>query len=376
MSSNNSSYSFSVSFYFYSLNFDKIKRSDTAIYSCKSTTDEWSNITLSVINDSDHRYSSEVDKLILAKLTEIRDKKKIRSKNGQPKFKNMNLMPLVITKTFGESVKFNCVSEGDPIPTISWTKDGKQLKRNKGPTFIENWYLDMEELNVDDNGAYTCHVCNIYSCINFTTILEVTPLKIFEKFVEDHDILSQIMECDTDDCQLKDEEDNDEDDNYFENTQTSNLEENNSADENYDETDQSANNKTTDYDDYVVDETDQSNNTTTDQNEEFFLEFKKELPNYIGKPSGNMINLICRARGNPPPTSIEWTKNGLNITRHMGNVIYRKWSLVLEDLVPSDDGVYMCKVCNKITCITARTMVRVQGKQNFKLNFSNKILIN
>lgn len=50
------------------------------------------------------------------------------------------------------------------------------------------------------------------------------------------------------------------------------------------------------------------------------------LNRLVVKPSGNMINLKCQAKGEPEPT-IEWTKDGQKIERKMGQVTYSKWKV-------------------------------------------------
>lgn len=79
------------------------------------------------------------------------------------------------------------------------------------------------------------------------------------------------------------------------------------------------------------------------------------------KPSGNMVHLKCPAVGNPMP-NITWTKDGAPILRSMGEVTYRKWAIILEDLVPKDSGHYTCFVCNIYGCVNYTTRLDVTGK--------------
>lgn len=64
--------------------------------------------------------------------------------------------------------------------------------------------------------------------------------------------------------------------------------------------------------------------------------------------------------GTPEPT-IEWTKDGEKINRRIGEVHYRKWAIILEDLVPADSGHYTCRVCNIHKCISYTTRLEVKG---------------
>lgn len=73
-----------------------------------------------------------------------------------------------------------------------------------------------------------------------------------------------------------------------------------------------------------------------------------------------MVKLRCAAAGNPEP-NITWTKDGGEINRNVGKVTFRKWAIVLEDLVPKDSGHYTCELCNVFGCIKHRTRLDVKG---------------
>jgi Immunoglobulin I-set domain len=79
------------------------------------------------------------------------------------------------------------------------------------------------------------------------------------------------------------------------------------------------------------------------------------------KPSGNMIKMKCPAKGNPDP-KWEWTKNGTPIERKLGQVLYQKMAITLEDLIPADNGLYTCKICNIYGCINFTSKLEVSGK--------------
>lgn len=86
-----------------------------------------------------------------------------------------------------------------------------------------------------------------------------------------------------------------------------------------------------------------------------------QLNRLVVKPSGNMIKLRCTSNGNPEPT-IQWTKDGKSIERKMGQVQVGKWAITLEDLIPDDSGLYVCKICNIHGCINHTTKIEVEGK--------------
>ena len=66
-------------------------------------------------------------------------------------------------------------------------------------------------------------------------------------------------------------------------------------------------------------------------------------------------------KGYPEP-NITWTKDSAEIVRSVGQVVYRRWSITLEDSTQKDSGAYTCKVCNLHGCVNHTTQLRVQGK--------------
>ena len=95
-----------------------------------------------------------------------------------PYFSNLNSLNRLVAKPSGNFIKLKCPAKGDPEPTIEWTKDGRQIDRKMGQVQYSKWAITLEDLIEDDSGAYTCKICNIHNCINFTTKLEVKG-KIF-----------------------------------------------------------------------------------------------------------------------------------------------------------------------------------------------------
>lgn len=85
-------------------------------------------------------------------------------------------------KPSGNFIKLRCLAKGDPEPSIEWTKDGEKIERKMGQVQYNKWAITMEDLIPDDSGAYTCKVCNIHNCINYTSKLEVSGNKIYLTF--------------------------------------------------------------------------------------------------------------------------------------------------------------------------------------------------
>ncbi|XP_065370249.1 fibroblast growth factor receptor homolog 1 [Calliphora vicina] len=91
----------------------------------------------------------------------------------------------------------------------------------------------------------------------------------------------------------------------------------------------------------------------------------KNLRNIYSKPSGSFIQLSCPAIGKPEP-NITWLVNGTKIARNVGKIRKPKWSILMEDLVPTDSGLYTCKVCNPYGCINHTTSLHISDRVNHK----------
>lgn len=54
----------------------------------------------------------------------------------------------------GESVSFTCSAKGQPEPTFTWTKDGRDLDSKA------NWMISS--ITASQNGSYICKAVNKY----------------------------------------------------------------------------------------------------------------------------------------------------------------------------------------------------------------------
>ena len=91
----------------------------------------------------------------------------------------------------------------------------------------------------------------------------------------------------------------------------------------------------------------------------------KKLPETTVSAVGEVAVLTCDVSGDPKPT-VTWTKDGdTSITRAQFKNDSR--ILVIQDLLPSDSGVYECKATNKFGESRTATTLIVIGKLNLIL---------
>lgn len=78
----------------------------------------------------------------------------------------------------GEKVQLTCEANGDPIPVITWYKDGKVYlgRPNSGQVINPGKYdykISFMGLNLDDKGNFTCNVSNVHGWIAYSFIIDV-----------------------------------------------------------------------------------------------------------------------------------------------------------------------------------------------------------
>ncbi|XP_073993854.1 fibroblast growth factor receptor homolog 1-like isoform X2 [Rhodnius prolixus] len=86
----------------------------------------------------------------------------------KPKFTRPERMHKIIVKPAGHMLRLKCLSTGNPLPNITWYKNGAAPKRNLGSIRYNKYSMMFEDLVTSDSGNYTCRVCNEYGCIEFT----------------------------------------------------------------------------------------------------------------------------------------------------------------------------------------------------------------
>ncbi|KAG5891988.1 hypothetical protein JTB14_007736 [Gonioctena quinquepunctata] len=83
-------------------------------------------------------------------------------------------MQKLVVKPAGNMFRLNCKAGGYPTPNITWySKNRTPPTRSMGEIKTNHWSLTLEESTLEDEGNYTCVVCNIVGCINFTFEVDV-----------------------------------------------------------------------------------------------------------------------------------------------------------------------------------------------------------
>uniref|UniRef100_A0A3Q0RKC5 Fibroblast growth factor receptor n=1 Tax=Amphilophus citrinellus TaxID=61819 RepID=A0A3Q0RKC5_AMPCI len=75
-----------------------------------------------------------------------------------------------------KTVKFRCQAGGNPVPSLRWYKNGKELRKDQrigGYKVNHMWTLIMESVVPSDKGNYTCVVENEYGSLRHTYQLDV-----------------------------------------------------------------------------------------------------------------------------------------------------------------------------------------------------------
>ncbi|XP_046685645.1 fibroblast growth factor receptor homolog 1-like isoform X2 [Homalodisca vitripennis] len=102
-----------------------------------------------------------------------------------PHFTRLDKMHRIVVKPAGNMMRLKCPAEGNPIPNITWYKDGKTPERNLGNIRYGPRSMVLEDLVVSDSGNYTCVVCNILGCINFTFSAEIHERFPHKPYIKD-----------------------------------------------------------------------------------------------------------------------------------------------------------------------------------------------
>ncbi|NP_001158425.1 fibroblast growth factor receptor B isoform X1 [Saccoglossus kowalevskii] len=216
---------------------------------------------------------------------------------GPPEF--IGELRLLIEAKEDDMVRFKCPVIGNPRPEIRWMRYGQEIPEQARAYLQTRQSLRILSVSQEVAGDYSCVSTNKFGSISANFTLLVIKKYPSENYVSDSDV---------------------------------------------------------DYDDYVEDESVSEEEEQPPQvlnltipMKPYFTEQRKMIRSFIAQPAGSSVRFRCQAGGNPEP-DIQWLKNGEEMdNRRVGyRVRYRKNALVLQDLVPSDNGKYTCILSNSM----------------------------
>ena len=78
----------------------------------------------------------------------------------------------------GEKFKLTCEAKGVPAPVVTWYKDGKVYNgRPRAGEFIAtgqyDYIINFVEVDIGDEGNYTCIVSNMYGRLTYSYNFDV-----------------------------------------------------------------------------------------------------------------------------------------------------------------------------------------------------------
>ncbi|KAG8556200.1 hypothetical protein GDO81_017963 [Engystomops pustulosus] len=80
----------------------------------------------------------------------------------RPTISDNRKVPYEIVKIQGSNVTFECEPNGDPLPMLTWLKDGNPVLKGDGVAFFNNGrQLYLENIQLKDSGYYVCVVVNV-----------------------------------------------------------------------------------------------------------------------------------------------------------------------------------------------------------------------
>ncbi|XP_049864650.1 fibroblast growth factor receptor 3-like isoform X1 [Schistocerca gregaria] len=142
---------------------------------CQAVTTIWLQLDHAMSLIADSEVDTSVDTNISLQDIDVSEEQKLYGSTTylkSPVFSKPNKMHPLNIKAAGSSLNLKCQADGDPTPNITWYKDGGSLDHNLEVTY-KRWSINLEKLQASDSGNYTCIVCNVNGCINFTHIVEV-----------------------------------------------------------------------------------------------------------------------------------------------------------------------------------------------------------
>ncbi|XP_078668642.1 fibroblast growth factor receptor 2-like isoform X4 [Branchiostoma floridae x Branchiostoma belcheri] len=233
--------------------------------------------------------------------------------------------------SLGQRTELRCRVAGEPRPSITWIHNGVVIEDEMPRYDLGRFRLTINNVQWEDEGIYTCIAKNVFGTIQGNITLHVHERDSERKREIDSDDnfsgdgismdttgAEGLEDMDVRDLDLAALRDGDDED-Y-------------AADEEDDD-----------------DEEDEAGMIDDDAPHPPVWQKPEDNQKIIAAPAGNTVKMRCPATGRPRPT-IRWLKDKQEFResdRMEGYKIRNKhWSLVMNGIVPSDEGFYTCIIQN------------------------------
>ncbi|XP_075689566.1 hemicentin-1 [Rhinoderma darwinii] len=255
------------------------------------------------------------------------------------------------TVSVDESVTMICVTFGNPVPEISWHKDGSPLS---GQRIISNGALQIAYVQPDDAGQYTCVAENIAGSVSSNMTLSVLIPSQINKNTKDYVVTHNFqvtIPCTANGIP----------------TPTISWKKNNAPI--IDKTGKYEVLKSGEFVLHNAEHKDAGNYTCTANNIAgkdshtvslaiHYAPSFTELPSNVSLNEGEKLRLSCKATGNPSP-KITWAYKDRIIAAQTGQSNFLN-DLVIERILKVEDGAYTCIAENTVSSINTTVYVFVR----------------
>lgn len=99
---------------------------------------------------------------------------------------NFTATPKTTAVVQGGNISLCCIAEGNPVPTISWYKDGtpvSELSSSQTRIKDDGEVLQLGSISLEMSGNYTCNADNHYHSANSSAYVTVVGKPICAYFI-------------------------------------------------------------------------------------------------------------------------------------------------------------------------------------------------
>ncbi|XP_072945726.1 hemicentin-1-like [Epargyreus clarus] len=284
--------------------------------------------------------------------------------------------------TLGTKIRIACQADGNPIPTIQWTKHGNTISVNdKGIGYAD---LVIKSVDTSDAGVYTCIASNEGGLDERKVKIEVLePPRIsqalFQKVNSSDNVVNIevisgspfYLHCHPHGNPLPEVY-------WFKDDSPLRFYDDSMVTTDYGETVVTRNAKYEQSGNYTCVARNKVGNTSVIYLVDVLVappQLKDSVRQVLGR-SGLQLNLTCPALGQPPPY-VTWVKHPyLEISEHTPRVVLLNdnYTLIINETEASDSGKYSCIITNKVGTTEVVFEVTVEKAPSIAGNVGNETL--